>query len=90
LKYALGDVTHLRVIYEKLSAKIGQAKTRPMDQGRTQKVIDKENFISPRRSVGSAIKVPTHKPRTLGILREIAAWREQTAQSADVAARNVF
>lgn len=84
LKYALGDVTHLRVIYEKLSTKIDKLKRGPWIKEEHKKLIDKENFISRPEEAWERIKVPTHKPRTLGILREIAAWREQTAQSADV------
>jgi ribonuclease D len=84
LKYALGDVTHLRVIYEKLSVKIEKLKRGAWIKEELKNLIDKENFITRPEEAWERIKVPTHKPRTLGILREIAAWREQTAQNADV------
>ena len=84
LKYALGDVTHLRTIYEKLNAKIEKQKRGAWIKEEQKKLIDKENFISRPEEAWERIKVATHKPRTLGILREIAAWREQTAQNADV------
>ncbi len=84
LKYALGDVTHLRVIYEKLSVKIEKQKRGAWIKDEFKSLIDKENFITRPEEAWERIKVPTHKPRTLGILREIAAWREQTAQNADV------
>ncbi len=84
LKYALGDVTHLRSIYEKLSAKIEKHKRGAWIKEEHKKLIDKENFITRPEEAWERIKIPTHKPRALGILREIAAWREILAQSADV------
>ena len=84
LKYALGDVTHLRVIYEKLSAKIEKQKRGAWIKNEVKKLSDKENFITRPEEAWERIKLPSHKPRTLGILREIAAWREQLAQNADV------
>ncbi len=84
LKYALGDVTHLRAIYEKLNAKIEKLKRGSWIKEELKKLIDKENFITRPEEAWERIKIPTHKPRALGILREIAAWREQLAQSADV------
>ena len=84
LKYALGDVTHLRVIYEKLSAKIEKQKRGTWIKNEVKKLSDKENFITRPEEAWERIKLPSHKPRTLGVLREIAAWREQLAQSADV------
>jgi ribonuclease D len=84
LKYALGDVTHLRSIYEKLSVKIEKQKRGAWIKNEFKSLIDKENFITRPEEAWERIKLHTHKPRVLGVLREIAAWREQLAQSADV------
>ncbi|MFH1157384.1 MAG: ribonuclease D [Pseudomonadota bacterium] len=84
LKYALADVTHLRVIYEKLNAKIEAQKRSPWIKDEFKKLLDGENYVSRPEEAWERIKVPTHKPRALGVLREIAMWRELTAQRADV------
>ncbi|MBI3440735.1 MAG: ribonuclease D [Proteobacteria bacterium] len=84
LKYALADVTHLRAIYEKLSAKIEKHKRTPWLKDELQNLLDKENYISRPEDAWERIKIPIHKPRTLGVLKEIAMWRDQTAQNADV------
>jgi len=84
LKYALADVTHLRSIYEKLGAKIEKQKRLSWLKDEFKKLLDKENYIFRPEEAWERIKAPTHKPRALGILREIAQWREQTAQKADV------
>jgi ribonuclease D len=84
LKYALADVTHLRTIYEKLNAKIEKQKRDAWIKDEFKSLIDKENYISRPEDAWERIKIPTHKPRTLGVLKEIAKWRDQLAQSADV------
>lgn len=84
LKYALGDVTYLRGIYEKLSTKIAKQKRGTWIRGEMKKLTDKDNFVTHPEDAWERIKLPSHKPRTLGILREIAAWREKLAQNADV------
>lgn len=84
LKYALGDVTYLRTIYEKLNAKIEKQKRGTWIRDEFKSLMEKENYISRPEEAWERIKISTHKPRTIGILKEIATWREQTAQNADV------
>lgn len=84
LKYALGDVTHLRHIYEKLSAKIEKQKRASWVKDEMKNLLDKENYIFHPEDAWERIKISTHKPRTLGVLKEIAMWRETAAQKADV------
>jgi len=84
MKYALSDVTHLRTVYEKLNAKIEKQKRGTWIKDEMKKLSDKENYIFRPEDAWERIKIPTHKPRALGILKEIAAWRETTAQSVDV------
>ena len=84
MKYALSDVTYLRTIYEKLVAKIEKQKRGSWIKDEFKNLIDKENFIFRPAEAWERIKVPSNKPRVLGVLKEIAAWREQTAQNADV------
>jgi ribonuclease D len=84
LKYALADVTHLRKIYIKLMEKLEKMKRASWIRDEMKALIDKERYDFDPADAWERIKVPNIKPRTLLILREVAAWREQLAQSADV------
>jgi ribonuclease D len=84
LTYALGDVIHLRIIYEKLHKKI-------VDEDRLHWLEDELNILTDPATysvdpyaVWQKIRVRTPRPRQLAVLREIAAWREITAQKRDV------
>jgi ribonuclease D len=84
LHYALGDVIHLRVIYEKLLKIIEKDDRLPW--------LEEELFIlrSPKTyeidpyRVWEKIKAKSAKPRMLAVLREIAAWREIKAQEKNL------
>jgi ribonuclease D len=84
LHYALGDVIHLRVIYEKLLKII-------KDEDRLH-WLEEELFIlrNPKTyeidpyAVWEKIRARSAKPRMLAVLREIAAWREIYAQEKNL------
>ncbi|MDI9636357.1 ribonuclease D [Kamptonema cortianum] len=80
LDYALGDVTHLRVIYEKLYAKLVKEDRLHWLEEELAILTDPKTYEIDPYNVWKRIKVRSPKPRMLGILREIAAWREFTAQ----------
>jgi ribonuclease D len=84
LTYALGDVSHLRVIYERLKRQLEQT-------GRTewvaQELADLTNpatYEPPIEDAWKRIKVRSREPRFLAVLRALAAWRETEAQRRDV------
>jgi ribonuclease D len=84
LNYAVSDVTHLRDVYLKLSADLDK-------QGRTEwmreemKVLTSvETYRSEPQHAWERLKSRVRKPRELAVLMEVAAWREQEAQSRDV------
>jgi ribonuclease D len=84
LNYALGDVIHLRVIYERLKRQLEQT-------GRTewvaQELADLTNpatYNPPIEDAWKRIKVRSRDPRFLAVLRALAAWREGEAQRRDV------
>jgi ribonuclease D len=90
LTYALGDVTHLRVVYEKLRDKLEK-------NGRASWVNEEmATLTSPAiyqvdpREIWKRLKVRTTKPRFLAILREVTAWREEEAQRRDVPRNRVL
>jgi ribonuclease D len=84
LTYALGDVIHLRVIYERLQRQLEQT-------GRTEWVAEEladltnpATYDQPLHEAWQRIKVRSREPRFLAILRALAAWREGEAQRRDV------
>jgi ribonuclease D len=82
--YAVSDVTHLRDIYLKLSADLER-------RGRTDWVMrEMEVLTSPAtyrlepEKAWERLKTRVRKPKEIGVLMEVAAWREREAQSRDV------
>lgn len=84
LKYALADVTHLRKIFEKLVDKLDEKNRTSWIKDEMKALVDKEKYDLDPIDAWERIRVPNYKPRTLCILREVAAWREDLAQKADV------
>jgi ribonuclease D len=84
LTYAVSDVTHLRDVYLRLSADLEK-------QGRTEWMFEEmkvltsaETYRSEPEHAWERLKTRVRKPRELAILIEVAAWREQEAQTRDV------
>jgi len=84
LKYALGDVTHLCDIYRHLSEKLEK-------RGRTAWVLQEEEILEDPATYENdpyetwrRIKIRSPKPKSLAILREVAAWREKQARKKNI------
>ena len=84
IEYALADVTHLRVVYEKLSRKLGTNGRRGWLEEEMAALNDAEVYEADPRRAWQRLKTRDTKPRFLGILREVAAWRESEAQRRDL------
>ncbi|WP_417463729.1 ribonuclease D [Kordiimonas sp.] len=84
LNYALGDVTYLRTIYRRLSTEL-KATGREAWVDEEMAVLRDTNlyWIAPE-DAWQRLKVRTNKPRFLGLLKELAAWRERQAQERDL------
>ncbi|MBT5433225.1 MAG: ribonuclease D [Rhodospirillaceae bacterium] len=88
--YALADVTHLRTVYESLAATLEQ-------NGRTAWIEEEMKVLTSAGTyrvefdqVWQRMKIKGRKPRQMAVLREIAAWREETAQRKDVPRNRVI
>ncbi len=90
LKYALADVTHLRVIYEKLKAKLDSSGRTPWLDEEMATLTSPETYALDPDEAWHRVKSREKKPRFLAILKEIAAWRERTAQSQNVPRRRII
>jgi len=84
IAYALDDVVHLFEAYEKLKETLEKS-------GRENWLNEEMEILTATRTYDVApedtwrrIKARGAKPRTLAVLRELAAWREKEAQRRDV------
>jgi len=82
--YAVSDVTHLREVFTALDADLKK-------RGRSNWVsAEMEVLTSPKtydfhpERAWERLKTRIRKPKELAVLMEVAAWREQEAQSRDV------
>lgn len=84
INYAAADVTHLRDVYEKLSAKLAA-------EGRLEWVAEEmavltqpETYrVDPERA-WERLKIRSNNRRQLGLAKAIAAWREREAQRINI------
>jgi ribonuclease D len=90
LVYALDDVIHLRVIYEKLKARIEA-------YGRADWITEEMNAsadITKYRVDASRawlrLKVKSRSPEVLNMLRAAASWREEMAAKKDVPRQRIL
>ncbi|MEM7546856.1 MAG: ribonuclease D [Pseudomonadota bacterium] len=84
LSYAVGDVTHLRVIYEKLAADLaGNGRTHWVSS-ETDTLNARETYVIEPKDAWQRLKTRSTDGRFLGVARALAEWREREAQGRDV------
>lgn len=84
LNYALGDVTYLRDIYRTLQAELEREGRMGWVDEETAMLRDPSLYYVKPEDAWKRLKVRTNKPRFLGILKTLAAWREEQAQERDL------
>jgi len=84
IEYALADVTHLRVVYEKIRDKLEKNGRAAWVEAEMAALCDPGLYQVDPYETWRRLKIRNAKPRTLAILRELAAWREEEAQRRDV------
>lgn len=89
-KYALADVTHLRVIYEFLDAKLKQTGRERWVREELQVLTNPETYITRPSEAWTRVKTRTTTPKFLAIVRELARFREGYAQSRNIPRNRVF
>ena len=89
LAYALADVTHLREIYVKLREKLEKANRTHWVAEEMETLTNPETYALDPDEAWRRIKSRDKKPRFLAVLKEVAAWRERTAQTQDIPRRRV-
>ncbi|WP_226621517.1 ribonuclease D [Alloyangia pacifica] len=89
-KYALADVTHLRVIYEFLSAKLEETGRAHWVGEELATLTDPETYITRPDEAWLRVRTRSSSPRFLAIVRALAAFREDYAQSRNIPRNRVF
>lgn len=80
LRYAAGDVTHLRTIYETLSKEL-EKSGRGGWLGSEMEVLEaKSTYVVEPEEAWRRIKTRSNDPRFLGVVKALATWREAEAQ----------
>jgi ribonuclease D len=90
LAYALSDVTHLRLAYEKLRKRIDKAGRHSWFEDEMAVLTEPRTYQADPRNMWRRLKVRSDKPRFLALLRELAAWREEEAQRRNLPRNRVI
>lgn len=83
LGYALSDVTHLCVIYERLTSMLKTRGRADWALEEQQALVDPATYDMAPESAWKRLKTRTEKPRFLSVLQAAAAWREKEAMRRD-------
>ncbi|MEM7023118.1 MAG: ribonuclease D, partial [Pseudomonadota bacterium] len=84
LDYALADVTHLRVIYERLEAQLRESGRTEWVAQELAGLTDPRTYEQQPEAAWRRVKVRSRDRRFLAIVRALAAWREREAQRRDL------
>jgi ribonuclease D len=84
LKYAVSDVTHLRDVYHALSADLAKRGRADWMADEMAVLTSPETYRAEPERAWMRLKTRVRKPKELAVLIEVAAWREQEAQTRDV------
>jgi ribonuclease D len=84
LEYALADVTHLRVIYDKLSAQLTRTGRTSWVAEEVAALQDPALYRIEPEMAWKRLKPRTGNKRFLAMLAAITAWREREAQARDI------
>jgi ribonuclease D len=82
--YALSDVTHLRDVYLKLAVDLEKRGRSSWVEAEMDVLTSPETYRADPERAWERLKSRVRKPKELGVLIEVAAWREREAQTRDV------
>ncbi|QFT93183.1 Ribonuclease D [Roseovarius sp. THAF9] len=88
--YAIADVTHLRDIYECLAGKLAKSGRDKWVAEEMQVLTDPETYIARPEEAWQRVKTRNSSGRFLAIVRELARFREDYAQTRNIPRNRVF
>jgi ribonuclease D len=84
ITYALADVTHLRDVYRGLRRRLEKSGRLAWLDDEMLTLTSPATYEQHPENAWERLRTKVRRPRDLGILMELAAWRETEAQSRDV------
>ena len=84
LDYAIGDVTHLRTIYEYLKKQLEKTGRAAWVQEEIASLQDPDLYAMQPEIAWKRLKPRTSNKRFLAMIAALAAWREREAQARDI------
>jgi ribonuclease D len=84
LRYALGDVVHLRPIYEKLAEELDRSGRASWLDEEMAGLMAHETYRQHPEQAWQRLKLRVKSRKALGVLMEVAEWRERAAQTQNV------
>jgi len=84
ITYAAADVTHLRTVYEKLTARLEREGRLSWVAEEMAVLADPATYRPDPETMWEKLRPRTNNRRMLGALRAIAAWREREAQRINI------
>src|SRR6201994_3335279 len=82
--YAVSDVTHLRDVFTALDADLKRRERSDWVSEEMEVLTSPKTYDFHPERAWERLKTRVRKPKELAVLIEVAAWREQEAQSRDV------
>src|SRR5437588_64160 len=84
VKYATSDVTHLRDVFQALDADLHRRGRAEWVGEEMEVLTSPDTYRVEPEFAWQRLKTRVRKPKELGVLMEVAAWREREAQTRDV------
>lgn len=82
--YALADVTHLRQIYEHLTADLARTGRTHWLEEELAQLTNADNYVVEPENAWKRLKLRSNSGRVVAIARELAAFRETYAQEKNI------
>ena len=84
IEYAIGDVTHLSVIFPKMLDRLRKTGRGAWLDQEMERIADPENYRNDPEESWRRVRIAGRKPEVLGRLKALARWREIEAQGKDL------
>ncbi|MEM1383599.1 MAG: ribonuclease D [Pseudomonadota bacterium] len=88
--YAAADVTHLRVVYEALSARLEESGRAGWLDEELAILADPSTYKTEPEDAWRRVKARSQSPKFLAVVQALAKWREITAQDRDIPRNRVL
>ncbi|HQY43711.1 MAG TPA: ribonuclease D [Paracoccaceae bacterium] len=90
LTYAQADVTHLRIIYEHLSRELARTGRQKWVEEELGILLDPETYITRPEDAWEKVRTRTTSGRFMALVKELARFREEYAQTRDVPRSRIY